>query len=82
LKELCPLFKKEIIPIFLQNGFFVEAGAASCDFDSVTLPFELQLGWTGRTLFTFLYAAITRYLYHYGVIPWCGKFFKQYVPLI
>jgi hypothetical protein len=34
----------------LQNGFFVEAGAASCDFDSVTLPFELHLNWTGKAL--------------------------------
>jgi hypothetical protein len=34
----------------LQNGFFVEAGAAACDFDSVTLPFELHLNWTGKAL--------------------------------
>ena len=34
--------------LFFQNGFFVEAGAASCDFDSVTLPFELNLNWTGE----------------------------------
>ncbi len=28
----------------------MEAGAAACDFDSVTLPFELHLNWTGKAL--------------------------------
>ena len=34
---------------FWQDGFFVEAGAAFCDRDSVTLPLELNLNWTGNS---------------------------------
>jgi hypothetical protein len=53
-KNFLLLFKPKIFFLnyfaVLQNGFFVEAGAASCDFDSVTLPFELHLNWTGKAL--------------------------------
>ena len=32
--------------MIIQNGFFVEAGAADCEF-SVSLPLEANYGWTG-----------------------------------
>jgi hypothetical protein len=39
----------------------VEAGAASCDFDSVTLPFELHFNWTGEKDFCFLWLFTLRF---------------------
>ena len=50
-KQLCNNNKiktKLIIScIYMQNGFFVEAGAADCELSS-SLPLEHNFGWTGR----------------------------------